>query len=331
MRKHSIEVILIRKTRYIFYTLLLLAAMLCLPTNVSAADRNSQAGIITTNQGNLYVRSAASTGSTILTSLPKGSRITLITRSGDWWKVEYASGRYGYCHASYITAGESTPAIVSTRSGGLNVRTGPGTSYAKVTTLPKNRVVLVLSTQNGWSRILYDGTRTGYVSNTYLSGLQQYGAIDLQVPGFKQIDSRWADVTIGTSGKTIRQIGCATTAVAMMESYRAGSLIYPDVMSRQLRYTPSGSVYWPEDYRVSTQSEGLPDILYGYLKAGKPVLLGAKNAAGKQHWVVVTGFAGGNSLRTADFYIEDPGSVNRVTLQQFLDIYPVLYKYFTYP
>ena len=39
---------------------------------------------------------------------------------------------------------------------------------------------------------------------------------------------------IGSSGKTIAQIGCATTGIAMLESYRTGSNIYPDAMSRKI-------------------------------------------------------------------------------------------------
>jgi hypothetical protein len=65
------------------------------------------------------------------------------------------------------------------------------------------------------------------------------------------------------------------------------------------------------------------------LKQGKPVLLGAKNVYGSQHWVVITGFAGG-SLTAANFTIHDPGSNSRTSLQQFLNVYPNFYKYFYY-
>ena len=63
---------------------------------------------------------------------------------------------------------------------------------------------------------------------------------------------------------------------------------------------------------------------------GKPVLLGCRNSYGKQHWVVVTGFAGGGKLTASDFVIQDPGSNNRGNLQQFLGIYPQFYKFFHY-
>ena len=188
--------------------------------------------------------------------------------------------------------------------------------------------MLLLSTSGGWSRILYHGTKTGYVSSQYLSGY--FRPVSLSVPNFKQTDSRWADKMVGDSGKPFSQIGCATTAVAMMESARQGRTIYPDVMSRQLRYTPSGDLYWPSHYTASTDPSGYLERIYQKLTQGKPVLLGMKNAYGSQHWVVVTGFTGGDTLTAGRFTIHDPGTYSRTNLQQLRDGYPTFYKFYTY-
>ncbi len=288
----------------------------------------SYAGAVTTSTSALNVRAAASTASSVIATLKKGSHITLISREGNWWRVEYGQGKYGYCHANYITPIEGAPARV-TGASLLNIRTGRGTTHSIQGVLNGGDVVIVLNTVSGWSRILYHGTKTGYVSATYLSSGSTYAAITLDVPSFKQYDSRWASKPIGTSGKTFAQIGCATTAIAMMESYRTNTTIYPDAMAKKLRYTSGGSVYWPSHYQVTTQKDGYLEKIYALLKSGKPVLLGAKTAAGKQHWVVITGFSGG-SLNAGSFRIHDPGSASRVTLQQFLNAYPLFYKYFFY-
>ena len=187
---------------------------------------------------------------------------------------------------------------------------------------------MVLSTASGWSRILYNGTRTGFVSSQYLSGSNS--AVSLAVPSFKQTDSRWANVQIGSSGKTMAQIGCATTGIAMMESYRTGSIITPDVMAKRLSYTASGSVYWPSNYVTVTNSSGYLSAIYSQLRQGRPVLFGAKNASGKQHWVVITGYTGASTLTASAFTVHDPGSNSRTTLQQFLNAYPTFYKFFYY-
>lgn len=312
---------------------ILIVGALALPTQAANAD--SQAGVIQA-VGGLNVRTAPNTGSTVLTTLPNSSYITLMSRSGSWWRVEYSSGRYGYCHADYITAVSGSTATVNTDPSGLNVRSGPGTSYARIGGLSRGYRVIVLSASGGWSRILYQGTKTGYVSAQYLSGNagapsapSGNAAVNLSVPSFKQYDSRWSWVTLGTSGKTMEKIGCATTAIAMMESYRTGTTIYPDAMSKKLNYTPTGSVYWPTHYTTITSNADYLNKIYNQLKQGKPVLFGAKNSYGTQHWVVITGFTGG-SLTAGSFTINDPGSNTRSNLQQFLNAYPTFYKYFYY-
>ncbi len=311
-----------------FLSLILSIGLFSLPITSSAATATSQAGIVSVSSGNLNVRKTASASGTVLTSLKKGSYVTLMSKSGNWWRVEYGNDKYGYCHADYIKTASGTPVTVNTNSSSLNVRSGASTSYSKKTSLPKGETVIELSSSDGWSKILYNGVETGYVSSQYLSS--SYSPVSLSVPDFKQTDSRWASVKIGSSGKTIAQIGCVTTAIAMMESYRTGITIYPDAMSKKLSYSSSGNVYWPSDYTVVTSSSGYLSGIYSRLKQGKPVLLGAKSSSGTQHWVVVTGFTGGSSLTASSFTINDPGSSSRTTLQQFLNAYPNFYKYFYY-
>ena len=321
-----------KKLLSILLTMIIAVGIFMIPIKTSAANLNSQAGTVNISTGYLNVRSSASASSTVKTTLNKGDYVTLISKSGSWWYVEYGNGVYGYCHSNYIKTATSSPATVKIQWGSLNVRSGAGTSYAKVDSLLKGEIVLVLSNSNGWSKILYHGTKTGFVSSQYLSTTAQstYPAIKLNVPDFKQTDSRWANVRIGSSGKTIGQIGCVTTGIAMMESYRTGTTIYPDAMSKKLSYSSSGNVYWPSHYTPVTSSSGYLKGVYEQLRQGKPVLLGAKKSNGTQHWVVVIGYNGGDTLSASNFIINDPATKSRTTLQQFLNAYPNFYKYFYY-
>ena len=317
----------------IILALIITLSIFAMPVKSYGATLTSQAGVVSVSSGKLNVRKSASTGSTVLASLAKDSYITLISQSGNWYYVEYADSIYGYCHKDYIKLDSGKTATVSTNSTSLNVRSGAGTSYAVKDTLPKGEIVIILSTSNGWSKILYNGTKTGFVSSQYLSTnttSTNYSKIALKVPSYKQTDSRWANVKIGTSGKTIAQIGCATTAIAMMESYRTGTTIYPDAMSKKLSYSSSGNVYWPSHFKVVTNSSSYLSGIYQKLKEGKPVMFGAKKSTGTQHWVVITGYNGGNTLTASSFTINDPGSSQRTNLQQFLNEYPMFYKYFHY-
>lgn len=315
--------------RKILIYLTVLCLLLTVFPKAQAADMQSHAGAVTTDGAVLNVRAGAATTSAVVTTLKKGSYITLLSKSGSWWKVEYEKNRYGYCHADYITPVQGTPVTVNVDSA-LNVRSGPGTGYSRQATLYRGEVVLLLTSSGGWSRVLYHGTKTGYVSSRYLSSSPQGSdGVNLSVPSFKQTDSRWGHVVIGSSGKTMAQIGCATTAIAMMESYRTGTTIYPDAMAKKLTYTSTGAVYWPSHYTVTTVASGYLNKILTLLKQGKPVLFGAKNAYGSQHWVVITGFTGG-AVSAANFTVNDPGSNSRTTLQQFLNVYPTFYKYFHY-
>ena len=151
-------------------------------SRVQAADLNSYAGAVTTDGAVLNVRAKPSTGANVVATLKKGSYITLTEKSGSWWQVEYAKGRFGYCHADFITPVQGTPVTVNVDSA-LNVRSGPGTGYSRQATLYRGEVVLLLTSSGGWSRVLYHGTKTGYVSSRYLSS-SSLSAISLMLKPF---------------------------------------------------------------------------------------------------------------------------------------------------
>ena len=287
--------------------------------DVNAANINSKAGLVTTSSTALNIRSSPNTYSSVVGKLGKGTYVTLIDKNGQWWKVEYQNDRYGYCSAAYITEKTSSAAKVSITSGYLNVRSGAGTWYGSIGKLYNNETVIILSEINGWSKILFNGTQIGYASSKYLTkqDSSNYSAVKLNVPDYKQTDNRWSGVYLGSSGKTIGNIGCTTTCLAMTESYRTDSTIYPNAMAKKLSYSPSGSLYWPSNYTVKT-TVTLSEIKT-QLKKNKPVILGLKTDSGSTHWVVVTGFDN-------TYFINDPGSSQRTLLKEALEKYPYFYK-----
>lgn len=296
----------------------LIASIAIFPA-AGAADVNSKAGKVNTSSSSLNVRSGPGTSYGIVGSLKKGSYVVLLQKSGQWWKVEYSDGKYGYCSADYIGEISSTAGSVNITSGYLNVRSGAGTSYSVISTLTKNESVVIIGSSGTWYRILFDGTSLGYASASYIKETASAeSTVKLSVPDFKQTDARWSGVYIGSSGKTIGSIGCTTTCLAMTESYRTGTTIYPDAMSKKLSYSSTGSLYWPENY--TTDTSVTTDKIKSVLKQGKPVIVGLKTSAGSTHWVVVTGFSG------SVIYINDPGSSSRTTLSQALEKYPYYYK-----
>ncbi len=324
-----------RKTISILMAMVLSLAIIPFAQRVKAAESVYGAGKVVTSSTALNVRSRASGTSTIKAKLSKDSYVTLISKSGNFWRVQYSASGYGYCHSDYIKSASTNVKTVKTTSGRLRVRSSASSSATVKDYLSSGTQVTVLSTSGSFSRILYNGTKRGYVSSSYLvneavNSESSYKAIKLSVPSYKQTDSKWGSVTLGSSGQTIAKIGCATTAIAMLESYRTGTTIYPDAMAKKLSYTSGGAVYWPSHYTIITSSSGYLSRIYNLLKEGKPVLIGAKKSNGSQHYVVITGVKATSSLTTSSFYINDPGSNTRTTLNQFFAEYPNFYKMMSY-
>ena len=115
------------------------------PIKSFGATLTSQAGIVSLSSGKLNVRKSSTTDSAVLTSVSNGSYITLISLSGDWYYVEYADGKYGYCHKSYIKPDSGKTATVNTNSTSLNVRSGAGTNYLIKDSVGKGDIVIILS------------------------------------------------------------------------------------------------------------------------------------------------------------------------------------------
>ena len=294
-------------------------------TNADAAQKGSMAGIVQTSGSNLNVRSKASTSSTIVAKAPNQSYLMVIESSGDFYYTEYQENKFGYVHKDYVQIVSSNTKQVASEGMNLNVRKGPSTDYTITEKIADKDYVVELSRSGSWSKVLFEGNKTGYVHNDYLKSLYAYPAIALNVVRYKQYDSRWASVTIGKYGQTMQQIGCLTTDMAMIESYRTGKTITPLDMRNSSTYTASGDMYWPSNYAFSFSSNYLATS-YNLLKQGKPVLIGLKKANGSQHWVTITGYVGSNSLSAANFTINDPGSSSKTRLSQVLAEYPNFYK-----
>jgi beta-N-acetylglucosaminidase/SH3-like domain-containing protein len=168
------------------------------------------------NSGSLNLRAGASTGAAILTTLPKGTVVTVYSEANGWAKVN-ANGKDGYVTSNFLSAanqnssvnssaavqttaaaGTSAPATkyVNIASGSLNMRNSPSTSSSIVVKLAKGMSVQVYSEANGWAKITAYG-QTGYVSSDYLSEtLQNTAASSTPV---QQAVTKYVNVSSGSS------------------------------------------------------------------------------------------------------------------------------------
>ncbi|MDO5548358.1 MAG: SH3 domain-containing protein [Eubacteriales bacterium] len=118
-----------------------------------------------TATANVNVRKKATTSSTKLTVMTKGTIRTVRATSGNWYKVT-VNGKTGYVNKSYAT---TTPTKITATSN-VNVRQKATTSSTKLTVMTKGsvRTALYTSTNGKWYKVKVNG-KTGYVHKNYVT------------------------------------------------------------------------------------------------------------------------------------------------------------------
>ena len=149
-------------------TLLTVAVSAVCMIGASAAS-----GVGTVNTDALRLRNEANTTSTILATASEGDTVVILEDAGNgWYKVDYNTVE-GYMSGEYLTVSAQADVTIGygpDQAGGstLNVRSGPGTTYSKVTTLSDGAVVSIMGIDNGWYKIKTSSGATGYVSSEYM-------------------------------------------------------------------------------------------------------------------------------------------------------------------
>ncbi|MGL5695300.1 MAG: SH3 domain-containing protein, partial [Peptostreptococcaceae bacterium] len=153
----------------------------------TGTSTSKKTGTVTTDT--LNVRSGAGTNYNKIGTVKKGAKVTILSTSKGWHKIEMSGGKTGWVSADYIkiTSTGSSNSGSSNNNGSnsgsdsstskktgtvtadaLNVRSGAGTSYSKVGSLKKGAKVAILSTSKGWYKIEMSGSKTGWVSADYI-------------------------------------------------------------------------------------------------------------------------------------------------------------------
>ena len=128
----------------------------------------------------LNLRQQPTTASSILARMPHGTQVNLLSREGEWSRVQYGT-LTGYVMTSYLTVQEDgvdeTPSGVvslgtatvalSDESQTLNLRAAPTTNAAILSRLRHGQTLTVLERYASWTYVQY-GTLSGYVMNDYI-------------------------------------------------------------------------------------------------------------------------------------------------------------------
>ncbi|WP_434799405.1 SH3 domain-containing protein [Terrisporobacter vanillatitrophus] len=127
-----------------------------------------------TTKSGVNVRSGPSTSYAKVGYLNGGTKVEIVARDSNtgWYKIKYNNG-YAYVSDSYVSVENIPTTPVTTTLGitksGVNVRSGPSTSYAKVGYLNGGTKVEIVGTDSktGWYKIKYNNGYA-YVSDSYV-------------------------------------------------------------------------------------------------------------------------------------------------------------------
>lgn len=166
------------------------------PVTPSPAPLSGSVAQVITPSGDLNMRTSPSTYANRVRLIPQGAIVDVITYGKEWCYIRY-KGSVGYSMTKFLylgsgvnrntstatdVPGSSTVkpsatvpvsgggiqyAQVSTAKGGLNLRKGAGTGYARILIIPQNAYLRVTEKGTTWSHVNYNGY-DGYVMTSFL-------------------------------------------------------------------------------------------------------------------------------------------------------------------
>lgn len=136
----------------------------------------TETAVVNTSFDSLNLRAAANAYSLVVTAIPKGAKVSVLSRGMEWSQVSW-NGFAGYVMSQYLSFSdddtdddqlENKTAFVSTPGGVLNMRSVPWIGGAVVRQLQPGQSVIILEYGDEWSQVSVDGT-VGFVMTDFLT------------------------------------------------------------------------------------------------------------------------------------------------------------------
>lgn len=141
----------------------LVLAMVLLVGNLSitaSAASSVMYGIGFVNASSLRLRTEANTSSATLDTASRNECVVVISKSGEWYKVNY-NLQTGYMHEDYLDVSTKENAELGygkITGSGVNLRSGPSTSYKVTAVSSKDDMCYIIGMNEGWYKVIYKNT-----------------------------------------------------------------------------------------------------------------------------------------------------------------------------
>ena len=148
---------------------------------ISGSDKNYASGTSYVSgytaytTANVNFRAGASTSTSVMGVLSKGTKVTVLGENGSFYLVKNSKGTQGFVSKKYIStkatsSGSDSMSTAKTKTvtaSYVNLRADGGMSAKVLKVLPKGTVVSVVKEGKYWTCVDYKGT-VGWIKKTYL-------------------------------------------------------------------------------------------------------------------------------------------------------------------
>ena len=195
--------------------------LLCLMAAMGASDALADSGAGTVTASALNMRAEPNTASAVVTCVPRGTVVLVLSSSDGWYKVQY-QGQTGYMSGEYLSFSSNADGAFGTGSvtgNAVNVRSGPGTGYAVLGSVNKGQSFSVTGVSGGWYKISYNGA-TAYISGEYMDLGGSTATAATPAPAATQTESQGTGVI---TGNYVRMRSGPSTGYAVLGTYNVGA------------------------------------------------------------------------------------------------------------
>ena len=210
---------------------LILALILSVGTVIvtAAAAEDLMYGIGFVNASSLRLRSEPDTNASTIATAPKNDCVVVISKTGQWYKVNY-NLQEGYMHEDYLdvlTKENAELGYGEITGDGVNLRTGPSTSYQVAAVSGIGDRCYILGLNEGWYKVIYNGT-TCYIRSDFLK-LTEYPYENQASPNTPKFFRRGKSTGVSPSGS-------AVNGSTVNNTTSSGSFTGADILAEAQKY-----------------------------------------------------------------------------------------------